>query len=120
MDTRGKMKKKRLFIIGGIISIIVIFLILLVPRVAHGDDGGSVLYEAVLYSIRYRHSMFYNEERFDWYRPEIEEGVRGYLIGYKIIVFGIVIRDDIKFVTADECECKRCNKRIGGSSHAVL
>ena len=113
-----KMKKeivRRLLII---ICSVIVLLVLLIPMPSYADDGGTEKYEAILYSVTIRHSMWENQEGFDWYRPDLEEGVRGYLTGTNIKIFGITVRDDnVKFQTTNECKCKRCSRKNEGRDH---
>jgi len=102
----GGMKKKRIIII----VVIVLLIILTFPVKLSYKDGGTVEYKAILYSITLHHSMWENtKEWFEFYRSDIEEGVHGNLTGTTIEIFGRTVYENIKFVTRDECKCKRCN-----------
>lgn len=81
------MKKKII-----IIAIVVILLVLLVPIKSVLKDGGTVEYNAVLYSVIKRNAMW------------DEEGVSGSLVGTEIRVLFFVIYDDVEFVPDHEVE----------------
>lgn len=68
------MKKK--FLIG---AIIVIVLIMLIPRKEYLEDGGSVEYKAVLYSV-----TDVKEIGGDGIEDEYQEGIRVKILGIKV------------------------------------
>jgi len=100
------MKKKRLFIIG--LVVLIVSSVLLFPVTRYADDGGTKLHEALLYRVCVYHSMCNNDERFDWYRPDIEIGTDGYKTGIEIILLGRIVYRNTEFLTRYECECNRC------------
>lgn len=73
------MKKK----IGIPIAIIIAF-ILLFPRVYHLKDGGSVVYEAVLYRVEDVHSM------------KAGDDPNPYWEGMRVEILGIEVYNDVK------------------------
>ena len=75
------MCRKRLFAIIGII----ILLILLVPVPLYFDDGGTVVYQAITYSV-YNYRALWEED-----------GYYGVLIGTKVRVFSIIVFDNTQF-----------------------
>lgn len=79
--------KKKLRII---IPVIIIALILLVPIPMHAKDGGTVAYNAVLYGITKRHSM--------WNEGGTLDGTFGYLTGTEIRILWFTVYDDVQFV----------------------
>jgi hypothetical protein len=70
--------KKKLFII----TIFITVLLLLFPIPVHYKDGGTVKYQAVLYSITNYHAL---------------RGVDGYNTGIEIKIFGITVYDNTTF-----------------------
>ena len=62
--------------------IIVIASILLVPKPVYYDDGGTVTYEAVLYSVTNYHSL---------------KGINEYDTGIEIKIFGITVYENTTF-----------------------
>ena len=82
------MRRKRLFAIIGII----ILLILLVPVPLYVDDGGTVVYQAITYSV--------SNHRTLWE----EDGYYGVLIGTKIRVFSIIVFDNTQFERRGEIQ----------------
>lgn len=79
------MKKKLRMIIPVIIA-----LILLVPIPMHAKDGGTVAYNAVLYGVTKRHSM--------WNEGGTPDGTFGYLIGTEVRILWFTVYDDVEFV----------------------
>lgn len=79
------MKKKLRIIIPLIIA-----LILLIPIPMHAKDGGTVTYNAVLYSVTKRHSM--------WNESGTPDGTFGYLIGTEVRILWFTVYDDVQFV----------------------
>lgn len=71
------MKKQAMRII-----IIIITLILMLPIPTHYKDGGTVKYQAVLYSITDYHAL---------------RGVDGYDTGIKIKILGITVYENMTF-----------------------
>jgi len=86
--------KKKLFII---IPAVVVFLILCFPMPYGIDDGGSVEYRAILYSVKKCHSMWTNSKEYDGYLPDVEEGADGYITGLEIRILGIEVYNNTKF-----------------------
>lgn len=76
----GRRIMNRKIIVGVIIA--VVLAILLIPCRIQYDDGGSVEYKALTYSITKYHCL-----------APIESG-RGFDEGWKIELFGITLRDD--------------------------
>lgn len=73
------MKRK----IAVIATIVLALAIILVPRRLQYEDGGSVEYKALTYSITKYHCI-----------APVESG-RGFDEGWKIKLFGITLRDDL-------------------------
>ena len=67
-----------------VVVIIFIFAILLFPEVHHYKDGGTVTYDAFLYSVRKEHSMA---------EPN------GYNVGTKVRILFWEVYDDVKYVS---------------------
>ncbi|MCL2672349.1 MAG: hypothetical protein FWF10_10000 [Clostridiales bacterium] len=87
------MWKKRIIIIIAAI----LLLVLCVPVRGELDDGGSIIYRAVIYSVEDCHALWINREGSWGYTPEFEEGAEGYMTGLQVSVFGIVVFDNTKF-----------------------
>ncbi len=79
--------KKKLRII---IPVIIIALILLFPIPMHAKDGGTVVYNAILYSVTKRHSM--------WNEGETPDGTFGYLTGTEVRILWFTVYDNVQFV----------------------
>lgn len=67
-------------------AVIVLLLIMLIPIKMECDDGGTVVYQAVLYGITERHSL------------DMEDGKYGYYIGTEVRVLLFDVYDDVEFV----------------------
>ena len=72
-----------------IIISIVLLLILLVPIPSFADDGGTVRYDAMIYTVTIFHSM------------REEDGYDGFLVGTRIRIFNRVVFDNTRF---ERCE----------------
>ena len=70
--------KKRI----AVIALVVIFLFLLIPFPRHMDDGGTVVYEAILYSVTNYHRIK---------EPD------GYDTGIEVEIFGITVYENTTF-----------------------
>ena len=75
---------KKVFVV---LIICVVAVVLLFPQVGYCDDGGSVIYDALLYDFEKVHSMWINEETKQ----------EGYLVGYRLSVLGIELFDTSQF-----------------------
>ena len=73
--------RKRHFVIIGII----ILLILLVPIPGHFDDGGTVAYYAIIYTVHNYRSLWE------------EDGYHGVIVGIRVRVFGVTVFDNTRF-----------------------
>lgn len=69
-----------------ITAVIVLLLIMLVPIKAECDDGGTVVYQAVLYGITECHSLY------------TKDGVDGYYIGTEVRILFFDVYDAVEFV----------------------
>lgn len=81
MEDMGKDRKKRCIVI--VVISLVIAAMLLVPYPIFYKDGGTVIYDAVLYGITKQHS--------------IAEG-SGYNIGTIVRILWFEVYDDVRFV----------------------
>ena len=90
------MKKKLLIIIPAV----VILLILCFPVRSIYGDGGTVAYNAVLYNVTHRHSLWTNTKESQRYNPEVEEGALGYITGVEISICGMMIYDNTKSLSS--------------------
>lgn len=68
------------------VVIVMILVMLFVPVPSYLKDGGTVEYQAILWSVTKHHSMW------------TQNGVNGYLEGYKISVLWIEVYNDTEFV----------------------
>lgn len=68
------MKRKILIVIGILLAII-----LFIPIPYDVDDGGSVVYDAVLYKVENVHTMTFGIDGKDFL-----EGIRIYFLGFEI------------------------------------
>lgn len=82
------MKKKLLIIIP-----MIILIILLIPVPAHLKDGGTATYNAVLYGVTKRHSI--------WFEGGTPDGAFGYLIGTEVRILWFTVYDDVEFVPVE-------------------
>ena len=82
MENVGKSKKKKRVIIAAI----VLLLVLLIPFPLAYKDGGTVKFQAVLYSVTNKKQLW------------TEEGADGYLRGREIRILGIEVFNNVKFV----------------------
>lgn len=78
------MRKKIIFII-----LFIVLLILFKPNKLYYKDGGTVQYEAILWSVIERHTIWE------------EDGVHGRLEGYEIRILWFEVYDNVKFVPKD-------------------
>ena len=78
------MKKWRIRIVVALVAAV-----LLIPRPVGIDDGGTVIYTAVLYQVTMQHSMAYEGETF------------GYLTGTRVRVLFFEVYSDVKFVPSE-------------------
>lgn len=72
-----------------IISVIVLLVILLFPIKQRLKDGGTIEYNAVLYSVIKEHSITVSEQG---------EGEMGYNVGTRIRIFFFEVYNDVEFV----------------------
>lgn len=79
------MKKKLRIIIP-----LIILIILLIPVPSHAKDGGTVAYNAVLYGVTKRHSI--------WFEGGTPDGAFGYLVGTEVRILWFTVYDDVEFV----------------------
>lgn len=77
-------KKKKVTIIISIV-VLMILAILLFPIRRDYDDGGTVAYDAILYSVTKRHSLAY------------EDGKGGYMDGTEIRILSFEVYNDVEF-----------------------
>lgn len=77
------MKKKWMAIIT-----ILIALILLIPQKSYLNDGGTVIYDAILYRVTNYHSM---------YPDENDESQIRYLKGIEVKILGFTVYNNVKF-----------------------
>ena len=73
-----------------VISIIILLFIMLIPIKMECDDGGTVVYSAILYGITKCHSMF------------TKDGVDGYNIGTEVRILFFDVYDDVEFVPNEQ------------------
>lgn len=70
--------------------LILLVLLLLIPFPAELDDGGTVIYSAVLWSVEKQHSLW-------------KEGdTRGYMVGTVISILSFELYNDVEFVLTEE------------------
>lgn len=79
------MKHKTKRIIRAIV-IAVLLLLLLTPRVVTANDGGSVIYAAVLYQVT------------DYHKLARRDGVYGHTEGVRVDILGIKVFEKTEFV----------------------
>jgi len=79
------MKKKVKRIIIGIV-----LFMLFIPLPSFAKDGGTVSYQAILWSVTDRHTMW------------TEDDVHGYIDGYEIRILWFEVYDNTKFVPNED------------------
>ena len=81
------MKKKRIVVLIAVLAAVVLLAILCIPQRYELSDGGSVVYEAVLYCIEKVHSM----------QADTPDGQFVFLVGTTVDILGVTVYEDVYF-----------------------
>ncbi len=81
------MKKKGIVVLIAVLAAVVVLAVLCIPKRYVLTDGGSVVYEAVLYRIEKMHSM----------QADTLDGQFVFLVGTTVEILGVTVYEDVYF-----------------------
>lgn len=87
------MSKRNKVLIIVISAVVILLAVLLIPSVYRIKDGGSVLYDAILYDVRVHKTM-----------AEDEVGNDGYIVGVTISILDKEVYKKIEFVSKEDID----------------
>ena len=82
-----RMKKKGLIVLIAVLAAVVLLTVLCIPQRYELKDGGSVVYEAVLYCIEKVHSM----------QADTLDGQFVFLVGTTVDILGVTVYENVYF-----------------------